>query len=140
MASSGAGSVPGQLSGAFASGVVGAVVALIVAWVAGRSGLFSDLGCHWQPMPSRGAGYSLVVWGGIFGLIFCLPLMAGSVVKRGLVFGLVPALVQLLIVLPLLDHQQVLGFNHGYTTPFFVVVLDSIWGLTAAGWLKMIGG
>ena len=140
MASSGSGSVPGQLSVAFASGVVGAVVVLIIAWVIGQFGLFGDLGCHWRPMPNRNAAYTRLVWGGIFGLLFCLPLMAGSVVKRGLVFGIVSALVQLLIVFPLIEHQQVLGLNYGYTTPFFVVLLNAIWGMTTALWLKMIGG
>ena len=91
-------------------------------------------------MPNRNAAYTRLVWGGIFGLLFCLPLMAGSVVKRGLVFGIVSALVQLLIVFPLIEHQQVLGLNYGYTTPFFVVLLNAIWGMTTALWLKMIGG
>lgn len=140
MAASGSGSVPGQLSMAFASGVVGAGVLVVVALLMGRFGIFADLGCHLHPSANREYLYSRLVWGGIFGLLFCLPIMSGSVWKRGFVFGLIPAAVQLLVIFPLLNHVQVLGLNYGYTTPIFVVFLNAVWGLTSAGWLKMIGG
>lgn len=140
MAGSGAGSVPGQLSITFASGVVGAGAMLIVALLLGRFGLFGDLGCSLHPSADHRYVYSHLIWGGLFGLLFCLPVMNGSVWKRGLILGLVPAAYQLLVVFPIFDHGRLLGLNNGYTTPLFVVCLDAIWGLTSAGWLKMIGG
>ena len=140
MAGSGSGSVPGQLSMTFASGVVGAGLVLMVALLMHRFGFLADLGCRLHPSADGRYIYSRLVWGGLFGLLFCLPILSGSVWKRGLVFGLVPAAVELLVVFPLLNHAQVLGLNYGYTTPIFVVFLDVIWGLTSAGWLKMIGG
>ncbi len=68
MASSGSGSVPGQLSMAFAAGAVGAAVLLIIALLMARFGLFGALGCHLPLSSSRELIYSRIVWGGLFGL------------------------------------------------------------------------
>ncbi len=138
MAGSPSGSVPLQLSSAFAAGVAGALVNMGAAWLFARMNLFSMLHCSLAVTVSREWLYSRLVWGGLFGLFFVLPVFAGKTIRRGLLFGLIPALFQLFVVFPLLLHKQVMGLNFGYTTPLFVVVLNLLWGLAAAGWLAML--
>ncbi len=139
MAASTSGSVPSQLSSAFAAGVVGALALCGVAWLMAKMRIFSLLHCHISLPIGREWLYSRLVWGGIFGLFFVLPVWSGKTAKRGLLFGLLPSLFQLFVVFPLLLHKQVMGLNFGYTTPLFVVVLNLFWGLVTAGWLAMLG-
>ncbi len=139
MAGSTSGSVPSQLSSAFAAGVVGALVLCGAAWLMVKMQIFSLLHCSISLPIGREWIYSRLVWGGLFGLFFVLPIWTGKTAKRGLLFGLLPALFQLFVVFPLLLHKQVMGLNFGYTTPLFVVALNLLWGLATAGWLAMLG-
>lgn len=139
MAGAGSSSVPGQLSLSFASGAVGAIVNISAAWIFYRMGLFQLLGCNLSVTANKQWIYSRLVWGGIFGLFLVLPILTNSVLKRGLLLGLLPAAFQLFVVFPIFLHQRVMGFNHGLTTPLFVIALNLLWGIAAAGWLKMTG-
>lgn len=139
MAGSTSGSVPAQLSVTFAAGTVGAVVNMGAAWLFAQMHLFSLLHCNIHIDVTREWIYSRLVWGGLFGLFFVLPIWTGKSVRRGLLFGLLPAAFQLFVVFPLLLHKQLLGLNFGFTTPLFVIVLNLLWGLAASGWLAMLG-
>jgi hypothetical protein len=139
MAGAGSSSVPGQLSLSFAAGAVGAVVNMSAAWLFDRMGLFHLLGCDISIAANKYWIYSRLVWGGIFGLFLVLPVLTNSVLKRGLLLGLLPAAFQLFVVFPIFLHQSVMGINHGVTTPLFVIALNLLWGMAAAGWLKMTG-
>ena len=137
MAGSASGSVPGQLSLTFSAGVVGSVVSLLIAWLLQRIGLFATIGCHLPVSSDEAWICSRLVWGGIFGLFFVLPVIPNSFFKRGLLLGLLPGLFELLVVLPIFQGQTVLGLNLGYTTPLVVMALSLLWGVLAASWLKM---
>jgi hypothetical protein len=137
MAGSGSSSVPGQLSLSFAAGSVGAIVNMLAAWMLARMGLFHLLGCDISINATKQWIYSRLVWGGIFGLFLVLPIMTNSVLKRGLILGLIPAAFQLFVVFPIFLNQRIMGLNHGLTTPLFVVFLNLLWGVSAVGWLKM---
>ena len=137
MAGSGSSSVPGQLSLSFAAGVAGAVVNMLAAWILSRMGIFAMLGCSLSIRVDKQWIYSRLVWGGIFGLFLVLPVLTNSVVKRGLLLGLLPAAFQLFVVFPIFLRQHLMGLNHGLTTPLFVLFLNLLWGVAAAGWLKM---
>ncbi len=137
MAGSGSSSVPGQLSLSFAAGVVGAVVNMLAAWMLSRMGVFHMLGCNLSVSADKPWIYSHIVWGGIFGLFLVLPVLTNSVLKRGLLLGLLPAACQLFVVFPIFLGQRLMGLNHGLTTPLFVLFLNLLWGVSAAGWLKM---
>ncbi len=137
MAGSGSSSVPGQLSLSFAAGSVGAIVNMLAAWMMARMGLFHLLGCDISINATKQWIYSRLVWGGIFGLFLVLPIMTNSVLKRGLILGLIPAAFQLFVVFPIFLNQRIMGLNHGLTTPLFVVFLNLLWGVAAVGWLKM---
>ncbi len=127
------------MSRTYAAGAVGAVANMFAAWLLAKTGAFALLGCRIAIEPTKEWIYSRLVWGGIFGLFFVLPILSNSVVKRGLLLGLLPAFFQLLVVFPILLHKTILGLDLGYTTPVFVIVLNLIWGLVAAGWLQMTG-
>ena len=79
--------------------------------------------------------YPRIVWGGIWGALFLLPLLRTRVFIR----GLGPTLVQLFIVFPLKAHKGVMGFDLGALTPVFVILFNAIWGLTAALWVRWAG-
>ena len=95
------------------------------------------LGCNLSVSADKPWIYSRLVWGGIFGLFLVLPVLTNSVLKRGLLLGLLPAAFQLFVVFPIFLKQRLMGLNHGLTTPLFVLFLNLLWGLAAAGWLKM---
>ncbi len=137
MSGAGSSSVPGQISLSFAAGVVGAIVTMSAAWLLRRMEVFHLLGCN-MPVPADKRWiYSHLVWGGIFGLFLVLPILADSVLKRGLILGLLPAAFQLFVVFPILLNEKIMGLNYGATAPLFVIVLNLLWGVAAADWLKM---
>jgi len=76
--------------------------------------------------------YRIVVWGGIWGLLFAVPLMNRAWWLKGIVIGLVATLAILLY------------FNPAVTTPpmrlVYVLILNSIWGLAAGAWWALVSG
>ncbi|MBU1741011.1 MAG: hypothetical protein KKC37_05645, partial [Proteobacteria bacterium] len=81
-----------------------------------------------------------IVWGGIWGALFLLPLWRGSILRRGFLYSLGPTLVQLFIVFPIKAKKGLAGFDLGYLTPLFVVGFNAVWGWVAAAWLKWYAG
>jgi hypothetical protein len=142
MAGSGSSSVPGQLSLAFAAGAAAAVAELFVAWILDSMHIFWFLGSRLGEylLDRSWIIYFHIVWGGVLGLLFLLPVFNNSIFKRGLVLGLVAAGFELLVAFPLFFHQGPLGLELGVWTPTFVVALSLLWGICAAVWFKMSGG
>lgn len=136
---SGSSSVPRELSITFSAGVVGALANAGAGWLLGNLNLFHLLHCNLNGEFTKWMFYQRLIWGGIFGFFFLLPILAQSTFKRGVVIGLIPAAFALLVVFPFWIHKGWLGIGFGYTTFLFVIVLNIIWGVAAAVWLKMIG-
>jgi hypothetical protein len=86
-----------------------------------------------------GGLYQRLVWGGLWGWLFLLPLTGLSYPVRGLLYSLGPVLVQLLVVFPYQAQKGVLGLQLGYLTPLFVLVYNAVWGVVAGGWLSLVG-
>jgi hypothetical protein len=82
--------------------------------------------------------YPRLVWGGLWGFLFLLPLLKQSAVLRGVVYSLGPTLVQLFLVFPLKLDQGMIGLKLGIITPLLVVFFNIIWGLAASLWLSAI--
>ena len=82
--------------------------------------------------------YPRLVWGGLWGFLFLIPLARWSFPVRGLFFSLGPTLAQLFVVFP---HAQkgVLGLQLGSLTPLLVVFYNAIWGYGAGWWLNWAG-
>jgi hypothetical protein len=79
--------------------------------------------------------YPRLVWGGLWGFLFLVPLGRRSFPARGLFFSLAPTLVQLFLVFPR-AQKGALGLELGYLTPAMVVFYNAVWGLGAGLWLK----
>jgi hypothetical protein len=123
----------------FAAGSLGGLVNSLAVWIFGVIGISSALGVKIAPSLSASWLYPRLVWGGIWGLLFLLPLMQKRYLYRGLIFSLGPTVVQLFIVFPIQASKGIMGFDLGLLTPFLVFVFNAIWGLAAAIWLRWAG-
>lgn len=125
-----------RLSLVVAAGWVGGVVNSLVVWLFGRYGI-SALGVKIAPDLTPGWLYPRIVWGGIWGLLFLLPVLQRSVLGRGLLFSLGPSLVQLFIVFPFQAHKGHMGLAVGTLTPVLVLFFNAVRGVSAALWVRL---
>ncbi len=124
-----------RLSIVFAAGALGGLLNALLFWLFGLTGITALAGmaapAKWDPQHL----YWGVTWGGIWGVIFLLPLLRGSVVLRGALFGLAPTLVAWFVVFPL-HGMGPMGLKVGVLMPFLAVVLNVVWGVGAAIWMR----
>lgn len=123
----------------FASGAFGGLITALAIWLAGDLGITAALGVKIKPALSAPFIYNKVVWGGMWGALFLLPLFAGSTWRRGLLLSLGPACATLLYFLPQ-KGLGMFGAELGTWTPLAVIAFNAIWGLTAAASIKAAGG
>lgn len=121
----------------FAAGSLGALVNSITVWLFGDTGISRQLGVAIEPHLSAGWLYPRIVWGGIWGLLFLLPLLRSKPLLQGFVLSLVPTAVQLLYIFPVLAQKGIGGIALGYFTPFLVVFFNLIWGIVTAFSIKL---
>ena len=125
-----------KLSLVFTAGALGGLLNSLAVWIFGVVGITSALGVQIAPQLSASWLYPRLVWGGLWGLLFLLPLMEKRYLYRGLIFSLGPTAVQLFILFPLKAGKGVMGIDLGSLTPLLVFIFNAIWGLTAAIWLR----
>jgi hypothetical protein len=123
----------------FAAGCMGGLVNSLALWLFGRAGIPAELGVKLAPALTPGWLYPRVVWGGIWGFLFVLPIFRNHPFAQGLFFSLWPSVVQLFIVFPFQANKGLMGLDLGTLTPVFVIFFNAVWGLTAALWLRMVG-
>ncbi len=123
----------------FAAGCLGGLINSLAVWIFGELGISSALGVSIAPKLTPAWLYPRLVWGGIWGLLFLLPLMKTSIFARGLIYSIGPTLVQLFVVFPMKANKGMLGLDLGMLTPVLVVIFNAIWGWSAAIWLKSTG-
>jgi hypothetical protein len=123
----------------FAAGSMGGLVNSLVLWLFGRAGIPAELGVKLAPGLTPGWLYPRLVWGGLWGFLFVLPIFRNQPFAQGLFFSLWPSVVQLFIVFPYQANKGVLGLDLGTLTPVFTLFFNAVWGLTAAFWLRMVG-
>ena len=128
-----------NLSLVFAAGVLGALLNSVAVWGFGELGINKALGVKIAPMLTPAFLYPRLVWGGIWGMLFLLPLMQRRIWSRGLIYSLGPTLVQLFVVFPMKAKKGAMGLELGMLTPLLVIVFNAIWGWTAAIWLRWAG-
>ncbi len=122
------------LSLAYAAGAVGALINSLVAWLFGLLGITAAVGVNLAPTLDPGWLYSRIVWGGLWGLLFLIPLCPAAPFLRGLVFGIPPTVVQLFVIFPFKTGKGIMGLDLGTLTPLLVFVFNAIWGVVASFW------
>ena len=126
-----------KLSLYFAAGSLGGLVNSLAVWLCGVYGISAALDVAIAPRLTPGWLYPRVVWGGLWGLLFLLPLVKSRFVLRGLILSLGPSLVQLGYIFPNVLHKGMLGLKLGTLTPLLVLLFNAVWGVAAALWLRM---
>lgn len=120
----------------FAAGCLGALANSLVVWVFGDLGLTKSLGVSISPSLTASWLYPRIVWGGIWGLIFFLPLLNSKPLAKGSILSLFPTIVQLFIIFPYKANKGVAGMELGVFTPVFVLVFNWVWGVVTALTIK----
>lgn len=122
----------------FSSGCLGGIVNSVVVWIFGAKGITAALGVRIAPDLTATWLYPRMVWGGIWGFLFLLPILRKSPLWQGLLFSLGPTLVQLFVVFPAEAGKGMMGLELGELTPLFVLFFNAIWGVSTAMWLRLI--
>lgn len=115
----------------FAAGAIGALINSLVVWQFGQQGISQSLGVAIAPSLSAHWLYPRIVWGGLWGLLFLLPMMNARLLTKGTVLSLIPSAVQLFIVLPNAG-KGVAGLEMGLYTPALIVFFNWVWGVATA--------
>ncbi|MFW6335077.1 MAG: hypothetical protein ACOC0W_07375 [Desulfosalsimonas sp.] len=119
----------------FTAGCIGAAASGLVAWFLGDTGITGAVGVAIAPQLTPPWIYRETVLGGLWGLIFILPLFNSRIILKGTLLSLIPSLVEMLLIYP--DQGQ--GFaamNLGTLAPLFILLFNWIWGVTAAAAIK----
>jgi hypothetical protein len=120
----------------FAAGCLGALANSIAVWQFGQLGLTSALGVSIAPSLSPAWLYPRIVWGGIWGVIFILPMLHSRLLLKGTILSLFPTAVMLFIVFPYQANKGIAGIELGLMTPVFVIFFNWVWGITTAITIK----
>lgn len=128
-----------QATLAFGSGAFGGLINSLTVWLFGLIGITGLLGVKLAPALTPEWLYPRLVWGGLWGFLFLIPIY--SLIRQpgwltGLLLSIAPTLVQLLIVFPAKD-KGLLGLSLGVLTPLFVLLFNAVWGISTAFWLHL---
>ncbi len=116
----------------FAAGCLGALANSLAVWLFGKYGITTGLGVSIAPSLSPAWLYPRVVWGGIWGLLFILPMLQTKPIVKGTILSLFPTIIQLFVVFPYKADKGIAGLELGLYTPLFVVFFNWVWGIVAA--------
>ena len=128
-----------NISLVFSAGCIGGLLNSLVVWWFGSLGLPAKLGVKIAPALTLAWLYPRIVWGGLWGVLFLLPLWTGRHLLRGLVFSLGPTAMMLFYIFPTKAQKGMMGMALGDFTPLFVVFYNAVWGVSAAIWLAWAG-
>jgi hypothetical protein len=121
----------------FAAGCLGGLANSIAVWLFGYFGITAFLGVSIAPSFTPAWLYPRIVWGGIWGLIFILPMLQSKLLLKGAVLSLFPTAVQLFVVFPIKANKGMAGIDLGLYTPLFVLFFNWVWGFVTAVTIKI---
>ncbi|MDX2424913.1 MAG: hypothetical protein QNK15_01535 [Cycloclasticus sp.] len=116
----------------FAAGCIGALANSLAVWQFGQLGITSSFGVSIAPSFTPNWLYPRIVWGGLWGLLFMLPMLPSKLLLKGTILSLFPTIIQLFVVFPMKANKGMAGLDLGLYTPFFVLFFNWIWGITTA--------
>lgn len=120
----------------FAAGSLGGLVNSLAVWLVGDLGIAKSLGVSIAPALTPPWLYPRIVWGGLWGFAFLLPIMKSKAFAKGTLISILPTLVQLFIIFPYKTKKGMAGMELGILTPVFVLVYNWIWGVATAFTIK----
>jgi hypothetical protein len=118
----------------FGAGAFGAVILALVSAAFNALKVQALIGLPPPPAPESYLPllYRLVVWGGVWGLLFAVPLLNRLWWLKGIIIGVLATLAVLFY------------FNPAVTTPpmrfVYVLALNAIWGIAAGAWWALVAG
>lgn len=121
----------------FAAGCLGALANSITVWLVGDLGIPSSFGVSIAPSLTPRFLYPRIVWGGIWGLLFVLPMLQSKLLLKGTVLSLFPTAVQLFVIFPFIADKGIAGVKLGLYTPLFVLLYNWVWGVVTALTIKI---
>ena len=121
----------------FAAGCFGALIQALVMWLFTRYGVMHSLHVGIAGSVAPAWLYPRIVWGGLWGFLFLLPIMSSSVFARSFVLALIPAGVQLFVIYPIYEGKGIAGLSLGMLTPFVVLFFWWVWALATAITLRL---
>lgn len=116
----------------FAAGCVGGLANSLALWLCGDLGITASLGVAISPSLSPDWLYPRLVWGGLWGLLFILPMLQSKPLLKGSVLSLFPTIVQLFVVFPYQTGYGMAGLELGLLTPVAVLFFNWVWGVVTA--------
>jgi hypothetical protein len=116
----------------FAAGCLGGLANSIAVWLFGHFGLTTLLKVAISPHLTLPWLYPRIVWGGIWGLLFVMPIFKSKTFLKASFLSLFPTAFQLFYVFPVTAHKGMGGMALGMLTPVVVLVLNWVWGLVTA--------
>src|SRR5690606_30280454 len=114
------------------AGCFGGLVYCVVMWLFSRYGITQSLGVSLYGSISPQWMYPRIVWGGMWGLLFLLPMLTSTVFARSFFISLIPTLVHLFIIYPFYTGKGVAGLQLGLLTPVLVWFFFWVWALITA--------
>jgi hypothetical protein len=124
----------------FAGGCAGGLAYSLAMWGAGAAQITTRLSVMLAPTFTHEWLYRHVMWGGLWGLLFLLPMLRRrSLLARGIIIGLIPALTELCYFFPFHSQRGWFGLQIGQLTPFFILAFNAVWGVIAAWWVRRAG-
>ncbi len=126
-----------KLSLVFAAGCLGGLLSSLALWFFGDIGLTAAAGIKFAPALTSKWLYPRIIWGGIWGLLFLMPISSDRYLSRGLIFSIGPSLVDLFVIFPLILQKGQMGLALGTFTPALVLFYNAVWGVTASIWLGL---
>jgi hypothetical protein len=111
---------------------LGGLAVTLAFWVLGNLGVPQLLGISGPPPALEPpAIYRTMVWGGLWGLLFLLPVNFGPLWRKAMLLTIAPVLVALLWFIPR-RGGALLGLDRGYLFPLWVYAVNLAWGFTTA--------
>lgn len=115
----------------FTAAALGGLAVVLTAWSLGQIGAADLFGVSIKPALEKTLIYRQMVWGGIWGLVFLVPLKIKPLWLKGLVMTLAPVIVALAVLFPM-GGAGFLGLERGTLTPLYVYLINIPWGLVTA--------
>ena len=116
----------------FAAGCLGALANSLTVWFFGVIGINSALGVSIAPPLTPEWLYPRIVWGGLWGILFILPIVNANTLLKGSILSLFPTAIQLFVVFPFKAQKGFAGLELGVLTPLLVIFFNWVWGVVSA--------